>query len=210
MFEKIIPYLSEKMSREEIDDLVLNVNSEFEKNIELLADKVKNGGDKISVLEEVSEICNNEIFCKLVLENLSEVLIPFEEMRYLRELEFNEFVMLINYMFENLIIHLEDPQTIANETKLDEQNIIYIKRLLYTLLQLIIVRRHTFNWYKSMIFDMFRFDEKKTTFLWELYCKNKEQLINIVVLENIQTCKDIRDEMDRLNRIFSEIEVDEE
>ena len=210
MFERIIPYLSEKLSKEEIQDIILNEDNGFDEEIELLADKVKNGVDKELVIQEVEAACDNELFRELILKQFLLVLEPYEDMTYLRGLEYEQFKSLINYMFENIVICLEDLQTIINEVQLEKNEVIYIRKLLYTLLQYIIVKRHTFSYFKRLVFEMFRFDDNKTLYLWELYNNNKKQLVDIVVLENIQTCKDIRDGINQLNDFFSEILVDNE
>ncbi len=94
---------------------------------------------------------------------------------------------------------------IYEKTELNKKEIKYAVKLLNTLLDWIIVKRFTINNYERKVKNLFRFDDEKTNFLWELFVSKRTELINIVLLNNINLCNQINEEMNNLVEVFSSI-----
>jgi len=163
-------------------------------------------------------LCNSLIACEVqdsrvvdaVIRMIKANLKPFEDMSYLRGLGYTEFKEVINYSFENILINSELMEVIIEHTNLDEKNIDFIIRFLNTINNYIIVKRYTRNRFEKTVYDMFRFDEAKVNFLWELFDNRRQELINIALLNNITLCRGIREDLINLLDIFGDIFEEQE
>ena len=210
MFDELQKKITEEMSKVEVQDIFESEKNGYLEEIKELIDKIKDGKDKEELFNDIREKCESNILAETVIEYISTRIIPYEQTQYLREMQFDEFKMIIDYMFINVIIQTESRDTIKTKVQLSSENINYIIKLLYTALDCIIVRRFTSSYFMKQFNDWFKFDEEKTKYLWQLFYSKKENLANIVLLNNITICKEIKSELNRLVKIFSDIFEDDD
>lgn len=210
MFDRLQEKITEEMSKAEVQRILISEKKDYLDEIKKLIDKIKEGKDKEELFNDIREKSKNNIFAEIAIEYISSKIIPYEESQFLREMEFYEFKVIIEYMFTNVIIQTESRDTIKAKVRLSGEKVNYIIKLLNTALDCIVVRRFTASYFNQQFNELFKFDEEKTKYLWQLFYNRKENLANIVILNNITMCREIRNELIRLVNIFSDIFEDEE
>lgn len=210
MFDRLQEKITEETSKAEVQRILISEKKDYLDEIKKLIDIIKEGKEKEELFNDIREKCNNNILAEIAIEYISSKIIPYEQTQFLREMEFDEFKFIIEYIFINAIIQTESRDTIKAKVQLSGEKVNYIIKLLNTALDCIIIRRFTASYFKQQFNELFKFDEKKTKYLWQLFYNRKENLANIVILNNITTCKEIRNELIRLVNIFSDIFEDEE
>ena len=209
MFDKISKKIMHDMSKSELHELILSEEEDFTHGVNEIVERIKDGEEKEQLYNQLNEKCKNDNFMVLVDDMVSPRIAPYEEMRYLREINSNDFSILIKYMLENTIIQCESKEIIKEKTNLSDENIEYSIKLLNSILEWIIVRRYTFERFKQPIFHMFRFDEEKAKILWDSFMDEQQKLTNIVMLENNIICKNIKTDISKLINIFKDLFEDE-
>lgn len=209
MFDKLKGSITKEMSKDEIRQIIISEEEEIFAEVKLLIDKVKEGYNKNDLFDDIYAQCENNNLAELLIEWISSDICPYEEMQYFRKMEYDLFQNITEYMFNNAILETESKDTIRQKAHLDEDNILSIIKLLNSIMDWVIVRRYTFNNFKWKLYDLFRFDEQKIIFLWNLYTDRKQELTKIVLLNNITICRGIKDDLSELIDIFSEMFDDE-
>lgn len=211
MFNKLIKKININMTKSELQELILSEKKDFTIGVKEIVERIKDGEEKEELYNQIKAKCENNIFIDLIDEIVAPSTTPYIETCYFRQMNTDDFSNLVDYMLNNAIIQCESKEIIINETKLDSQNIDYVIKLLNTVLEWIIVKRYTFGRFTQHIYHIFRFDEKKAEILWDLFVKNKQELINIIMFENHLLCKNIKTDISKLINIFTDLfEEDEE
>lgn len=202
--------ITNEMTATDIENLLELDGEEYQKEIEHLVESIKDNQNKIEVFEKIQKECENTSLIKIVYNSISAELKPFEETQFLREVEYEKFTLIINYLFENTILQTELRDKIRSETGLNKDNLGNAIKLLNTLTEWIVVKRYSFSYFKKAIYTLFRFDAIRTEFLWNLYMNNKQELRTIVLLNNTLLCEDINESFSKLMDIFNDIFDDDE
>lgn len=200
MFNKINKKITSKMGKDEVMKIIFSEKDEFYSEEDKLVKKIKNGEDKNKIFNQLDKECNNNELKQFIIDFILSDIAPYEETAFLRECNSDAFSNLIRYMLENTIIQRESNQVIKEKTGLDDNHIIYTKKLLNTVLELAIVRRYTFNFFKQEIIDLFQLEEAKIEMLWDLFIDRKKELEKIILIENRLVCEDLKDEVEKLAR----------
>lgn len=192
---------------------IIKANEEYLNNeIEKIFEK-QNNSDISDIIENLKlqliQEFDNELFVNEIIDYMSTRITPFIEMKYLRDLNQKNFEEVISYLFNNLILQNEDLELIIEHTNLEKRNIMYAKKLLNTLLNWVIIKRYTKLKFNKSSYKLFRFNEDKCDFLWELYLKNKEKLVQIALLDSLIVLESIRNNTNALLSVFDNIFSDE-
>lgn len=192
---------------------IIKANEEYLNNeIEKIFEKQKNS-DISDIIENLKlqliQEFDNELFVNEIIDYMSTRITPFIEMKYLRDLNQKNFEEVISYLFNNLILQNEDLELIIEHTNLEKRNIMYAKKLLNTLLNWVIIKRYTKLKFNKSSYKLFRFNEDKCDFLWELYLKNNEKLVQIALLDGLIVLESIRNNTNALLSVFDNIFSDE-
>lgn len=192
---------------------IIEANEEYLNNeIEKIFEKQKNS-DISDIIENLKlqliQEFDNELFVNEIIDYMSTRITPFIEMKYLRDLNQKNFEEVISYLFNNLILQNEDLELIIEHTNLEKRNIMYAKKLLNTLLNWVIIKRYTKLKFNKSSYKLFRFNEDKCDFLWELYLKNNEKLVQIALLDGLIVLESIRNNTNALLSVFDNIFSDE-
>ena len=205
MFEFFKNTLTSNMTYENVEELISENEAIFFDEIEKLIESIKDGTDKKEVIENIHQQCDNEDFCKIAIELISSELIPYEDMEYFRNLEFDVFKEKIDYLFNNTILQLELQEIVRQNVGLNDKEIENSIKLLNTLTGWIVVKRYTYSYFCNEIKDLFRFDSKKTEYLFNLYQNHIKELVNVVLLDNVSLCKTMKSDIKKLYEIIDNI-----
>ncbi len=210
MFIELKEKISPEMNKKDIEK-ILFTNNEYKMEIATKINLIKEGLEKDKVFKDIQNECNNEILSDIIIAIIKDNITPFEETQFLREENFEKFKYLINYLFENMILQIELKKVIKEATNLEDDQINCAGKLLYTAMEWAINKRYSNLHFYESFYDMFRFEKNKIDFIWELYTQNKQTLINIVLLNNINTCKEIKQKVEHWSDLFMKIfDEDEE
>lgn len=210
MFGSIIKEITDNMTKCELQELVMSEKDDFTAGVKEIVENIKDGKLKTEIYDQLLGVCSNSIFIELLDEIVSSQIAPYEEMNFFRTLDPDTFLNLVKYMLENVVITCESKDTIEKKTNLDSDNVDYLTKLLYTVLEWIVVRRYTFERFNRQVFSMFRFDEEKSKILWNLFNEKKQELISVVMFENYMLCKHIKNDISQLIDIFTDLFEEDE
>lgn len=210
MFNKLIEKVNKSMTKSELQKLILSEKSDFTIGVKEIVERIKNGEEKEELYNQIKAKCENNIFIDLIDEIVVSNITPYIETSYFRGIDADVFLNLVDYMLKNAIIQCESKEIIIEETKIDNKNVDYLIKLLNTVLLWIIIKRYTFSRFAQQIHQVFGLDEKKTKILWDLFLKNKQELINIIMFENYLLCKNVKTDIVKLIDIFANLFEDSE
>lgn len=180
MFEILGKNADPSMTAEEIESLFEQHEEVCEAELDALTERVKKGEDKKAVIDEIYKDCDNKAVAEFVVKRLNEELNPFEETRFLREMEFKDFKKKIIYIFENTIFRSETKDTINLYMGLDEDQIRCMIKLANTILHYYMVQRYTQNSFSLMMRDAFGFNKVWIEALWN-YCEENEEKMRTII-----------------------------
>ena len=209
MFENFIKKISEEQSEKEITTLLLKDNN-AKQQISELENKIKDGESKEELFNVLINNCKNEKLSNSIIRIINSNIKPYEEMSFFRDIDLNEFKKIIDYMIKNTLIHSESKEVILKKLSIDNKNFTYALRLLSTVNDYVIIKRFVEERFKNALYDMFRFANEKSNYLWEVFNNNRQDLTNVSILNNISLCRKISDNFATLVKIFSEISDTEE
>lgn len=211
MFDNLKQKINPEMSKKDIHEIIKSEKNEFMSETKELINKIKNGEPKDNLYKVIQDDVDNKNFIEIIDDFISPSLIPFEETKYLREIDLEKFKYIINNIFENTFIQVEQIKVIHDEIKLEKDQIKYACKFLNTLVDWLIIRRYSLNCFKNEAYNLFRLDSDRAVFIYSKLKERKDELTNIVMLNNVAICKEIKNEIKKLVDIFSEIfEEDEE
>ncbi len=209
MFENFIKKISEEQSEKEITTLLLKDNN-AKQQISELENKIKDGESKEELFNVLINNCKNEKLSNSIIRIINSNIKPYEEMSFFRDIDLNEFKKIIDYMIKNTLICSESKEVILKTLSIDNKNFTYALRLLSTVNDYVIIKRFVEERFKNALYDMFRFANEKSNYLWEVFNNNRQDLTNVSILNNISLCRKISDNFATLVKIFSEISDTEE
>lgn len=204
MFETLFEIISCDKTEQEILNNIEN-NEVIEKEIEDVASNIKDGQSIEEIYSILEQNCENEnIFNKI--KQLIEVEIKsYTDTVIIRNMSFESFSTIIEYLVKNTIIQTEDSELVIKETGLSKEEFKYIYRFVIFVNKHIIIGRVTEKFFHEICYDMFRLDDEKIAFLWKIFNENREELITAAMLNNILTCRDIKDSFSDLIEVFKNI-----
>ncbi len=204
MLEEIKKVLSQKNEKNDYEDLVLE-SKECKAEIIAIINRIKDGENKNELFDRIKAECENDELTGALIKIINSNVAPFEETAFLRELDSEKFNSLIKYMLENTIIQVELKKHVHEAVGLEEKKVDTLYRLMYTVLNWIITKRYSQKHFFRDFNDMFRFDEDKNIFIWDLFVERRQELIFAVLLDSVSVCFEIKDQIDNWSDLFSSI-----
>lgn len=209
MFDTIGDKINQNTTDDEIKKLIFD-DEVVLKEIERIIENIKEGGNKLSIFEDIKQQCKNKRLCDFVIGFISEIIEPYEDVKFLRELDLENFKLKIDYLFNNTVLKYELEDVVKEYASIDDEELRCSVKLLNTITDWVIVRRFTTSRFEHELYDLFRFDAEKCKYLFDLYTKNAQDLINIAVLDNIAVCKKMKNGIVKLLEIFKNVFDDDE
>lgn len=144
MFDSIICLLNNNMSEQ---DIVKIINAEdnraiYTSEILKLTNRVKNGENIDSIIKEISTESDCVQFNEHVINDLQEVLEPFFDLQFVRDLEINKQCDCLKYIFENVLITRVSTNLLLKNTGLNKEELQSVIKVLYTAQSRIIIQRN--------------------------------------------------------------------
>lgn len=201
MFENFIKKISEEQSEKEITTLLLKDNN-AKQQISELENKIKDGESKEELFNVLINNCKNEKLSNSIIRIINSNIKPYEEMSFFRDIDLNEFKKIIDYMIKNTLICSESKEVILKTLSIDNKNFTYALRLLSTVNDYVIIKRFVEERFKNALYDMFRFANEKSNYLWEVFNNNRQDLTNVSILNNISLCLQISDNFATISQNF--------
>lgn len=205
MFDNVVDYIKQNSSVEEVKKIISANQKELSTEIKDIVNSIKDGKNKEDVLNEIKDTCKSAYFTETVIEKIQQSLASFEETQFLRDLDSDTFAKTMVYMLDNMILHSELTEIVQQNTGLDDKHTFFTFKLLNTILDFIIVKRYTLNHFQKSIYNLFRFDEQRTKFLWDLFIKNSEKLQTAILLSVFPVCQNTRTGVQNLIEFFENI-----
>ena len=202
MFDSLKATLNENP---DLDEAIRQHIEEISTELEPFVEKIKDRISKEKVYEELKESCENESLFEIMTSMIEERILPYSEMQFLREMSLDRFQKITRYILENAIIHLEEETEIRRNCGLAPQQIRYSIKLLNTVMKMIIYERYSFRLFSKKMYGMFRFDEDRTKFLWEMFTSRTLELQNVALMKNITLCREMREDLQWLINIVQKL-----
>ncbi len=205
MFDLFCNNLASEMTDEAVHEFISANDKIFFEEIDKTIDSVKDGLDKEALFDTIRQQCKNERFCSIVINIITKQIIPYEDMEYFRSLDYETFKEKIEYLFKNTILQSELDEVVKAETALSDEEVDRSMKLLNTVTDWVIIKRFTVKRFCYEVYELFRFDNLKAEYLFNLYSNNAQSLTNIALFANIDLCKDLKNDMDKILDIFNNI-----
>lgn len=206
MFETIVKKIKQDMSDTEVKKLIRSERVAFNKEIDTLSNRIKDGERIEDVICAIHNELTSHVLINIVENEIKNETISFIESEHIRSLELSGFCELIKYSLDNIIINKESERVVAEHLQLDRKSFGYLVKFMNTINDLIVVKRFTKNNFSIAMFDLFRLDTDKINYIWQLFEDNKAQLINASLLSTIATIRRINNNIDFLNDLLANLD----
>lgn len=209
MFEILVNNAELSMTDEEIEKLFEQHEEICESELNTLTDRVKRGESKEEVIADIKKKCENEAVASYIVKRMSRELRPFEDTRFIRAMEFEDFQKKISYIFENTIFRSETKETIDKYLGLDEDQIQCLVKLANTIVHYYMIKRYTQNAFSLALRDYFGFNKIWIDYLWDFCEENEEQMKAVITMRCYSLLLVTEKSIDSIYRVFTSM-LDEE
>ena len=192
------------MTTEEVREIIENDKKRFLEEINAYADLIKEGNDKNQIIKDINEQCKKGL-ASFIIGTLSRNLRPFEETRFIRELDNDSFTAKSLFIIDNTMLVQESVDNINSGVMLNEEEVDIYLTMLNTVCNWIIIKRHSYSRFLQEAKEMFRFSDEKIRILWDILNEKKQDIKETLILDSISLTRDIRRDMDRLLGMFARI-----
>lgn len=191
LFELFTNQVTQASSEQDVDSLIRSNKKMFHQDINTLCEQVRSGEDIECVLSKLHEsIINQHLFDNIEKELRSEAA-SYLESEYIRVMTNSEYQSFISFSLNNLIIFKAHESAVMEQLQINKQQFGYLLKFLNTAFDMAVIRRFTKDNFASSMFDMFRLDEEKINFTWNLFEENKSTLTTIALLNSIVSIRKI-------------------
>ena len=204
MFDSFNKAINDQMTTEEVREIIENDKKRFLEEINAYADLIKEGNDKNQIIKDINEQCKKGL-ASFIIGTLSRNLRPFEETRFIRELDNDSFTAKSLFIIDNTMLVQESVDNINSGVMLNEEEVDIYLTMLNTVCNWIIIKRHSYSRFLQEAKEMFRFSDEKIRILWDILNEKKQDIKETLILDSISLTRDIRRDMDRLLGMFSRI-----
>lgn len=179
------------------------ISDELRDNIKdfltIMREMVKQVGDIKIILEQIDKRPDSEKFMGWLEGYLYDSVRPYEEAKYLRETDLEQFRKVTAYVLENMIIQ-NIGDAYIDTTVAEKSQILCFRKVMYTF----VVRVIGYNDSKEYIFNSmnkhFGLNVEKCEIWWELVKGNEDKLWKIILMRKMNSIEN------RLNQLFEYIE----
>ena len=204
MFDSFNKAINDQMTTEEVREIIENDKKRFLEEINAYADLIKEGNDKNQIIKDINEQCKKGL-ASFIIGTLSRNLRPFEETRFIRELDNDSFTAKSLFIIDNTMLVQESVDNINSGVMLNEEEVDIYLTMLNTVCNWIIIKRHSYSRFLQEAKEMFRFSDEKISILWDILNEKKQDIKETLILDSISLTRDIRRDMDRLLGMFARI-----
>ena len=198
MFELLREKINPEMTREEIDKLFDSDEKENINQLKELIQKIHSGTSQEDVINLIQEECEVNNLVDYLVGLIEEENRPFEETRFLREMDYDRFRIVVDYIFQNVFLSSESKEIVMKRSELSDDKVQIVIKLINTMMQYTIVRRFTRDNFAVSMERIFGLDNERIEFLWNLYIDNREDLRSLFFMRRIYELSDIKQEIDNL------------
>lgn len=204
MFDYLKNDAIENATTDDIRMIIQKNKREFYDEVKALADSIKDGADKELLKQDIRSQFNKEAAITII-RAINRDIRPYEETRFIRQLDNDSFGNIVSFLLENVILIQEIDDVVQSETGLDEEQIGIFIMLLNTVNNWIISRRYSYGRYLAEARSMFRFSDEKASSMWEIVQSKKKELSEALIMDNCIITKEISRDVDHILEIFSKI-----
>ena len=173
------------MTQKEIDKLFDSDEKENVDQLEELIQRIQSGTPVEEVIQLIRNDCENQNVADYLVDLVREEILPFEDTSFLREMDFDRFAEVVDYIVQTVFIYSESKDIVKENSGLSDMEIQSMIKLINTLIRYTIVRRYTKSNFEATMKSIFGFNEKCTKFLWDTYYCNREELRSIYLMRSI-------------------------
>ena len=157
MFEKIMEEIVDKMSEDDIRQLIFSERQEYREGLSKLAEEVKSGKSTENVIAAFRTSGEYpETFLRILNDDLKDNTSAYIESTFLREMDFEQFKSIIEYAVENIIIRKENNKKIIEDIGIDNSRLEYLIKFINTANDYTIIRRFTQDNFLVAMNNLFR------------------------------------------------------
>ena len=205
MFETFEKRITQDMSKSEIDKVLHSEKTEYNEVLKELSERVKDGESIDEVIGSIKEEISSSLFLETVKEDLRDCTISFVESEYIRKLDLLSFKDCIQYALDNLLVSKEKDEEVVKYLQIDKTQFGYLVKFMNTANDLIVIKRFTKNNYYAIMFDLFRLEESKTEYIWELFEEKKKSLVTAALLNAITSIRRVNNNIEFLYELLSNL-----
>lgn len=211
MFEKIMEEIVDKMSEDDIRQLIFSERQEYREGLSKLAEEVKSGKSTENVIAAFRTSGEYpETFLRILNDNLKDNTSAYIESTFLREMDFEQFKSIIEYAVENIIIRKENNKKIIEDIGIDNSRLEYLIKFINTANDYTIIRRFTQDNFLVAMNNLFRLNNEKVIFIWDVFEKNESKLVIAAFLGAAGMIRRMSNSIDRLNELIEFLITSEE
>jgi hypothetical protein len=211
MFEKIMEEIVDKMSEDDIRQLIFSERQEYREGLSKLAEEVKSGKSTENVIAAFRTSGEYpETFLRILNDDLKDNTSAYIESTFLREMDFEQFKSIIEYAVENIIIRKENNKKIIEDIGIDNSRLEYLIKFINTANDYTIIRRFTQDNFLVAMNNLFRLNNEKVIFIWDVFEKNESKLVIAAFLGAAGMIRRMSNSIDRLNELIEFLITSEE
>lgn len=165
-----------------MSEIFLNSLKDFINMVPDMVKQIEDGESFWKKFEELSDYENNNKFITWLKRYTEAAIRPFEEAKFLKEIDSESFQKQTNYCFENLILKDIGKKRIDKAVG-DIKQLLILKKIIFTFIEMVIVN----NFSRENAFDnmerMFDVKEEYCEIWWDLIEKNEEKIWKIMMMK---------------------------
>ena len=207
MFESIISLLNDKMSEQDITEIINTDDnrSTYTSEILKLTNRVKSGDSLDSIITEILAESDCEQFNEHVIKDLQEVLEPFFDVQFIRDWEIDKQCECLKYVFDNALIRRNSTDLLLSNTGLNSEDLQSVIKVLHTAQSRIIISRNTEERFHVLFRNMFCFNDQIINFIWQMFDKRRNEIMMYIVMDMYQKITQIDDNTSKIASFFIEM-----
>lgn len=196
LFEIFTTQITQDSSEQDVASLIRSNKKIFHQDINDLCERVRSGEDIENILSKLHEGIINQYLFDTIEKELRSEAASYLESEYIRVMNNSEYMSFISYSLENLIVYKAPEATVMEQLQINKQQFGYLLKFLNTAFDMVVIRRFTRDNFTSSMFGMFRLDEDKTNYTWNLFEENKSTLTTIALLNSIVSIRKVNTNME--------------
>lgn len=201
----------DKMSEDDIRQLIFSERQEYREGLSKLAEEVKSGKSTENVIAAFRTSGEYpETFLRILNDDLKDNTSAYIESTFLREMDFEQFKSIIEYAVENIIIRKENNKKIIEDIGIDNSRLEYLIKFINTANDYTIIRRFTQDNFLVAMNNLFRLNNEKVIFIWDVFEKNESKLVIAAFLGAAGMMRRMSNSIDRLNELIEFLITSEE
>lgn len=177
MFEKLL--INKDLSKEEVDIIIEDNLDEYDNEIKKIIELLKAGTKK----ENIKFGNNNQYFINKVYDDVDDLMLPYNECKFLRKMSIKKYKHTITYSIDNLFIKYELPEVVKEELSITDIEYNCLRKFIATLRDHYFVKRYSNRYFIKNTKDMFDLDDEKVDIIIETFEDKKDIIKESLLFE---------------------------